>query len=185
MIMDKLFIPIVLGTNREGNFSQKVADFVLAEAEKFGFETELVKVGDYGHTKTDERDKAMGWKEKMSRADGLIVVSPEYNHGYPGELKLFLDAIYAEYKRKPLGICGVSKSILGGARMVEQLRLVSIELSMVPIRNAVYFNNIQNPETFTDGQLTEADSYAERLRVMFEELAWYGQALKEARQKAS
>lgn len=183
--MSKLYIPIVLGTNRDGNFSQKVSDFVLSEAEKYGFETELVKVGDYNHVKTDERNKATAWKEKMSRADGLVIVSPEYNHGYPGELKLFLDAIYTEYKRKPLGICGVSKSILGGARMVEQLRLVSIELSMVPIRNAVYFNNIQDPETFIGGELAEADSYAERLRVMFEELSWYGQALKEARQKAS
>lgn len=60
----------------------------------------------------------------MTRADGLVIVSPEYNHGYPGEMKLMLDQLYKEYNRKPVGICGVSSGALGGARMVEQLRLI-------------------------------------------------------------
>lgn len=170
-----LFIPVVLGTAREGNFSAAVTQYVNKEAEQFGFKTELVRVGDFGHLKTDERDKAERWRELMAKADGLIIVSPEYNHGYPGELKLFLDAIYAEYKHKPLAICGVSKSILGGARMVEQLRLVSIEFSMVPLRNAVYFNNIQDPHSWDPTEM------GKRLENLFTELKFYAEALKLAR----
>ena len=74
----------------------------------------------------------------MLAADGLIVVSPEYNHGYPGPLKEVLDSLYEEYEHKPIGICGAGGG-LGGSRAVEQLRLVAIELKLVPIREALYF----------------------------------------------
>lgn len=171
----ELFIPVVLGTAREGNYSAKVADFVVGQVAAYGLGTQLVKVGDFGHVKSDERDKAGPWRELMGRADGLIIVAPEYNHGYPGELKIFLDAIYNEYKHKPLGICGVSKTPMGGVRMIEQLRLVSIELSMVPVRNAVYFSNIQDPAGF-DHQL-----YGERLQALLAEVKFYATSLKAAR----
>jgi len=171
-----LLIPVVLGTAREGNYSAKVADFVVKTAMAYGWETELVKVADFGHLKTDERDKATGWKELMGRADGLVIVSPEYNHGYPGELKMFLDAIYDEYKHKPLGICGVSKTPMGGVRMIEQLRLVAIELSMVPTRTAVYFSNIQASVGFDE------EAYKKRLWTLFDEVKFYAASLKAARQ---
>lgn len=170
-----MLVPVVLGTARDGNYSARVADYVLSAVREYGFDTELIRVGDFNHLKTDERDKAIKWKELMGRADGLVIVSPEYNHGYPGELKLFLDAIYNEYKHKPLGICGVSKSFLGGVRMVEQLRLVSIELSLVPLRNACYFPNIQSEPIDEEKQKSS-------LAKMLGELDFYARALKPARE---
>src|SRR6185436_9413407 len=105
-----------------------------------------------------------------------------YNHGYPGELKLFLDEAYKEYHKKPLALFGVSDGGLGGARMVEQLRLVSIELHMVPIRNSVYFSNANNLFN-NDGTLNDSiKEYDARITKVFDELKWYGNALKVARE---
>ena len=82
-----LFIPIILGSGREGRNSEKAATFVLEEAKKYGqFETQCIDVRDFGISRTDNTvtlEKAKWFSEHMSRADGLIVVSPEYNHGYP------------------------------------------------------------------------------------------------------
>src|SRR3989338_3435833 len=171
-----LFIPILLGSGREGRQSEKAANFVLHEAQAYGqFETQLIDARDFALSRTDNTvgsTDAKAFSELIKRADGLIIVAPEYNHGYPGELKLVLDQLYKEYNRKPLGICGVSSGMLGGGRMVEQLRLVAIELQMVPIRNAVYFPMVKN--LFDgDGNIKDGDGYRKRLSVFFDELAWY------------
>lgn len=180
----KLFIPIILGTAREGRASENVAKFVLGEMAKFtDVETELIDARDYRLEATDNtesKEKAKKLSEKISRADGLIIVSPEYNHGYPGELKMMLDMLYREYFRKPIGICGVSMGGLGGARMVEQLRLVSIELHMVPIREAIYFSNAQ--QLFDEGGAIKDQSYVSRFKTFMDEMSWYAKALKEARE---
>lgn len=184
--MAQLFIPILLGSAREGRESEKAAKFVLEEARKYGkFDTEFIDVRDYVgencRTAAMPQEKSKKWSEIMRRADGLIVVSPEYNHGYPGELKLMLDEIYEEYNRKPLAICGVSIGALGGARMVEVLRTAAIELQMVPVRSAVYFSNIR--DLFNNKGEIQDESLIERLKTLFEELSWYAEALKKAREK--
>ncbi len=163
------FIPLILGTGREGNESEKIAQFVFEEAKKYNFEVLLIKPREYldqpftGGMREEKRNKL---SEIFSRADGFLIVSPEYNHGYPGELKLLLDEFYEEYQHKPVGICGVSAGKLGGARMVEQLRLVFIELQAIPLRNAVYFSYISNFEK-------EKENYREFLKKLFEELKYY------------
>ena len=116
-------------------------------------------------------------------ADAFIIVSPEYNHGYPGELKIFLDHFYEELNRKPVGICGVSGGSLGGARMVEGLRLSMIEFQAVPIRNAMYFGKVYDMFN-KDGTMIEPDKYAKLMVGMLEELTWYAKALKVAREAA-
>ncbi|MCL5411344.1 MAG: NAD(P)H-dependent oxidoreductase [Patescibacteria group bacterium] len=179
-----MYMPVILGTAREGRQSEKAAKFVLVELEKAGLETELVDVRDFliGHTdNTGTTELARKWAEKMKRADGLIIVSPEYNHSFPGELKLMLDALYQEYMNKPIGICGVSAGPLGGARAVEQLRLVSVEFHLVPIREAVYFSEIN--ELFEEnGEIKDA-AYSNRVKKLLDELIWYAKALKTEREK--
>ena len=180
-----LFIPILIGTARDGRLSKYAAQFVLEEAKKDSrFETELVDVKDVlTHIKTirPEDMQESPWKKIMERADGLIIVSPEYNHGYPGELKLLLDELYVEYNRKPVGICGVSNGAFGGARMVQSLRPVLIGLEMVPIKNALYF---LNSKTLFDseGRITDP-SFVNRAKIFFDQIIWYAEALKVAREK--
>ncbi|MCX5726397.1 MAG: NAD(P)H-dependent oxidoreductase [Candidatus Saganbacteria bacterium] len=175
-----MYIPIILGTAREGRQSEKVARFMLLEVKKAGLETELIDVRDYrveatDNTETTPQAKSLG--EKIKKADGLIVVSPEYNHGYPGELKMLLDMIYKQYAKKPLGICGVSAGGLGGARVVEQLRQVFIELRMVPIREALYFPAVQ--DLFDDkGNIKDPASYSSRVKSFLDELLFYASSFK-------
>ncbi|MBI1984628.1 MAG: NAD(P)H-dependent oxidoreductase [Candidatus Wildermuthbacteria bacterium] len=183
--METIFIPILLGTAREGRQSEKAAKFVLQQAVSYGkFETELLDVRDFVSLAKTERmpeNESSRWSKIMTRADGLIIVVPEYNHGYPGELKLMLDQLYKEYNRKPVGVCGVSMGPLGGARMVEALRTSLVELQMVPVRNAVYFSSIQ--DLFDENGTMKDDSYAKKLLVLFDEVLWYAKALQKARNK--
>ena len=179
-----MFIPIILGTARAERNSLMPAKYILDQVAKAGFETQLLDVKDFRLAATDnslEAPTSQEYAKIIDRADGLIIVSPEYNHGYPGELKMMLDMAYKEYFHKPVGICGGSIGILGGARMVEQLRLVCIELHMVPIREAIYFPTVQ---TLFDakGAITN-ETYAGRVKTFLDELKWYAEALKIARGK--
>lgn len=178
-----LYIPIILGTAREGRQSENAANFVLSEVQKLqNVEAELIDVRDYRIEATDNTgnpEPAKRWAEKATRADAFIIVSPEYNHGYPGELKMMLDMLYGEYARKPVAVCGVSAGGLGGARMVELLRPVLVEFHMVPIREAVYFSEIGRLFD-EDGAITDP-SYSERVQNMLNELTWYASALKDAK----
>lgn len=180
-----LFIPILLGTAREGRRTENAARFVFEQAKKDGrFETQFLDVRDFvisGKTKgCMSKEKSKEWKNIMTRADGLIIVSPEYNHGYPGELKLMIDELYDEYKHKPMGLCGAGGG-LGGGRAVEMLRLVAIEIQMVPLHNAVYFSNIGT--LFDENGKIKDESYGERVKKLFDELVWYAEVLKTAREK--
>ncbi|MDD1740323.1 MAG: NAD(P)H-dependent oxidoreductase, partial [Methanothrix sp.] len=106
---------------------------------------------------------------------------PEYNHGYPGELKMMLDMLFSEYAHKPVGICGVSSGPWGGVRMLEQLRLVCLAAHMVPTGEAVYFPRIQ--ELFDDqGQFLGKSQHGQARRLL-EELIWYARALKAGREQ--
>ncbi len=175
-----MYIPIILGTAREGRQSAKAAKFMLAEAVKFGFDSEIIDPRDYRIAATDNSKSSPQAKklaEKIIKADGIVIVSPEYNHGYPGELKMMLDMLYGEYAHKPVGICGVSSSGLGGARMVEQLKQICIELHMPPIRESVYFSNVQN--LFDDSGKILDDAFIARAQKFFEELNWYAEKLKQ------
>jgi NAD(P)H-dependent FMN reductase len=178
-----MFIPVILGTARKGRQSEKVANFVLEETKKAGFDSTLIDVRDFRIDATDKSQVSPQAKKlipMIEKADAFIIVSPEYNHGYPGELKMMLDMLYQQYARKPVGFCAVSAGGLGGSRVVEQLRQVVVELHMVSIREALYFPVVQ--DLFDEGgKLKSPDSYKDRLKSFFDELAWYADALKSAR----
>jgi len=165
---------VIIGTARENNKTEKIAQYVHAQAMHFGFDAQLVRPQetiDSFITLGTSDTKKTAWSKLASSAQGYIIVSPEYNHGYPGELKLMLDQAYKEYAHKPVGIVGVSSSVLGGARMVEQLRLVSIELSMIPVRSAVYIREIQNVLDETGNM--QDNTLTDRLTILFEDIQWY------------
>ena len=178
-----MFIPVILGTAREGRQSEKVAKFMIEETKNAGFETELIDVRDFRTEATDKLQASPQAKKLIpiiEKADGFIIVSPEYNHGYPGELKMMLDMLYQQYAKKPVGFCAVSAAGLGGARVVEQLRQVVVELHMVSIREALYFPFVQ--DLFDGGgKLKSPDPYKDRIKNFFDELAWYAGALRSAR----
>jgi NAD(P)H-dependent FMN reductase len=178
-----LNIPVILGTARRGRQSEKVARYILEKAREFGFESELIDVREYiipATDNTEEIPQAKKLSQKIRRSHGLIVVSPEYNRGYPGELKIVIDMLYEDYARKPVGIIGVSMGGLGGSRVVEQLRTVFLALKMVPISEVIYFSRVQDMFD-KEGRIREK-SYDERVRPFLQELEWYAKALKAARE---
>ena len=167
-----MYIPIILGTARVGRQSEKVANFVFEQLKTNNIDTEILDVRDYSLTATDgsgESDLAKKLASKITQSSAIIIVSPEYNHGYPGELKLMLDLLYEEYFDKPVGFCGVSKSPMGGVRVVEQLRLVAIELRMVPIRDAVYFSNVE--QLFDSQNQIQDKSYTKKVSLLLDKLS--------------
>jgi len=180
----RLSIPVILGTARQGRYSEKAAEFMFNEVRKLAeVDSEMVDIRDFLTGVTDSTgtsDQARRFAEKVTKADGLIIVAPEYNHSYPGELKITLDMLSKEYTHKPVGICGVSSGMLGGARAVEQLRLVAIELRMAPIREAVYFSRVR--DLFDENGEIKDESYRPRIEKFFAELLWYARALKVARE---
>lgn len=174
-----MYIPIILGTARKGRQSDKVANFMLQEITKTELESEIIDVRDYSIEATDNTGKlpqAKKFAEKITKAEALIIVSPEYNHGYPGELKIMLDMLYNEYLSKPVGFCSVSSGGFGGIRMIEQLRLVSLELHMIPIHETLYFPNIQN--LFDESGDIKDQAYYKRARVFLDELIGYAKTLQ-------
>jgi NAD(P)H-dependent FMN reductase len=177
--MNTMYIPVILGTAREGRQSEKVATFMCGLAIKAGLETEIVDIREYRIAATDNTGNiphAKKWGEKIIKADGMIIVSPEYNHTYPGELKMFLDMLYKEYARKPVALCGVSSGPWGGTRGVQALRLTCIALGMHPILETGYFPFIQDQfddegrikdaalERSADGMIKSLIAQAEALR---------------------
>jgi NAD(P)H-dependent FMN reductase len=138
-------IPIILGTARDGRQSEKVARYVYEQVKKASVETEIIDVRDYRIAATDkagELPEAKKLAAKIVSADALIIVSPEYNHSFPGELKMMLDLLFDEYANKPVGLCGVSRGMLGGARGMQSLRLALLGMKLTPVYEAVYFANV-------------------------------------------
>lgn len=183
--MEKLFIPVLLGTSRQGRLSEPVAKFVVDQLVANGFTSELVDPRDYLTAPVTEAcmppESSKAWTDLMARADGLMIVSPEYNHGYPGELKLMLDELDKEPNRKVAAVCGVSDGPVGGARMVEGLHQVLIDLKMYVLPMSAYFSNVK--ELFDEKGVVRDTGYTEKLQKMCTEIAWWGGVLKTARQK--
>lgn len=189
--MANLFIPVVLGTAREGNSSQKAARFIFEELKKQdGVETEFVDVAEHVTSPVTTppwgvggaNEKPTAWTEIANKADAFILVIPEYNRGYPGELKILLDSHFDHYDKKPVGLCGVSSGMFGGARVLDHIKPVLVEMKMTPIRSDLHFAKMK--ELFDEnGNITD-DEAAERAAAMFTNLIWYAEALKAKRESA-
>jgi NAD(P)H-dependent FMN reductase len=178
-----LFIPLILGTAREGRQSENVARFVFEQTKKRAdVETELIDVRELPMKLDDagEQMKDPKFSAAIERCDGLIIVTPEYNHGYPGLLKHALDMNLKEYIHKAVGICGVSAGPFGGARVIEGLLPVMRELGLVAIFEDVNFGNVAR--IFDDqGNLLD-QNYVRRLNKFLNELVWMARVLRHGRE---
>src|SRR5215813_12603045 len=181
-----LFIPVILGTTRKGRASENVAKFVLGELQKReNVETELIDILELNLPYDDagEALKDARFCNPVARADGLILVVPEYNHGYPGILKHVLDSNLKEYIHKAVVICGVSAGGFGGTRVIQNLLPVMRELGLVTIFWDGNFSNAQ--QLFgADGAILDS-SYSRRLEKFFQELIWMATVLRYGRENVT
>jgi NAD(P)H-dependent FMN reductase len=181
-----LFIPVVLGTVRQGRMSEHVARFVHGELRKrAGVESELVDIRELSLSTADEgagaRDER--FTETVARADALVLVVPEYNHGYPGLLKHALDTNLKEYIHKAVGVCGVSAGPFGGTRVIENLLPVLRELGLVTIFWDGNFSSVQKAFD-KEGNLADT-AYVRRLEKFFRELVWMAKVLRHGREQVA
>lgn len=186
-------VTIILGSTRQGRQGGKVAQWVRQQAAKrTDFESELVDLREWALPFLDipvspasVKDGNYGpevinrWASKIRESDGFLIVTPEYNHGYPAVLKNALDWVYAEWNRKPVAFVAYSGGPISGARVVEQLREVTIELQMVPLRFDVLVPNVSKMFD-NDGNVAD-ESWNKRLHNVFDHLVWWTNLLREAR----
>ena len=178
-----LFVPVILGTPRQGRMSEHAARLMHSRiAERPDIETELIDVRSLSIPVDDagEALKDHELSETMNRADALVIVSPEYNHGYPGLLKHVLDTNLKEYIHKAAGIVGVSAGVFGGARAIQNLIPVLRELGLVTIFWDVNFTTVGS-RFDEDGNLLD-DSILPRLDMFLDELLWMAETLRYGRE---
>jgi NAD(P)H-dependent FMN reductase len=178
-----LFIPIILGTPRQGRESEHVAQLVFEQTKKRdGVETELIDVRKIPMKFDDagEQMKDSKFSATINRCDGLIIVTPEYNHGYPGLLKHALDMNLKEYIHKAVGICGVSAGSFGGTRVIENLLPVMRELGLVAIFEDVNFGHVG--KLFDEAGKLLDQSFVHRIDKFLNELIWMSRVLRYGRE---
>jgi NAD(P)H-dependent FMN reductase len=178
-----LYIPVILGTTRKSRQSAHVARLLADEvAKRPGVTTELI---DIATLKMNLKDVGSGtgdpgFAEKMNRADALVIVSPEYNHGYSGLLKHVLDSCLKEYIHKAVGIAGVSAGPFGGTRVVENMLPVMRELGLVTIFWDLNFSNVG--KAFDERGKLADESYLRRIDKFLKELVWMATTLRYGRE---
>lgn len=189
-----LHIKVIAGSTREGRFSDKAAAWIAEEIKKQeGVMVEVLDLRNYDMPFFNEpmspafkqepyKNEAVArFTKKIAEGDAFVMVTPEYNHSTSAVLKNALDWVYPEWNNKPVAF--VSYGSVGGARAIEQLRQIAIELQMTPIRNSVHIPGEQYfPVLF--GKVTASNlfsSQSEKSEAMITQLLWWTRALKNAR----
>lgn len=190
-----LNIPIVLGSVRDGRKSEAPARYILEKVKALGHASQLVDFKEislpfYNETKLPieffkfgyPNENAQKWSDIARAADAFVVVSPEYNHGYPAVLKNALDWGYSEFGRKPFGLVGVSNGAVSGARMIENLRPIIQNFNAMSIRETVMIGPIEK-YFGDDGKLLNPE-LDKKIDGLLASLEWWAETLKAGRDKA-
>ncbi len=178
-----LAIPVILGTTRKGRMSLHAARFIVGQLKKRkGVTTELIDIAELNLPIDDAGAgvKDARFSAAMERADAIVVVTPEYNHSFPGLLKHVLDSCLKEYIHKAAGVVGVSAGPFGGARVIEHFLPVLRELGLVSIFWDVNFGGVE--QVFgQNGELID-QAYIRRTEKFLSELIWMAKVLRYGRE---
>jgi NAD(P)H-dependent FMN reductase len=177
----KLNLPVLLGTNRKLRNSAFPARWLVGEMQKRpDIQTRLFDVSEFALPHDDYgqelKDRFPEWRDAIIQADGLVIISPEYNHGYPGALKAVLDLLLKEYIHKAVAFVGVSAGPWGGTRVIEAMVPMVRELGL-----AVTFTDLNFPKVQTifdaDGKLLDP-AFTQRAAAFLDELVWMSRVLR-------
>jgi len=176
-----LFVPVILGSIRQGRRSHAAAQLLAERVAAGGHRTALVDLAElglpmYDEAESSEQHAAVGeFRRLLGESQATVWLTPEYNHGYTAVIKNAIDYLHGELRRKPVLVCDLSRGAIGGARAVEQLKLVLVELHAVTIRESIYFADART--LFDDGEAPRRTNLVERIDYAMAELDWYAQAL--------
>jgi NAD(P)H-dependent FMN reductase len=175
-------VGLIYGSTRPGRFCDRVAEWAAKEMLNDGrFEIDAIDpaaaIGADAGGST-----GLSLPERIGMAEAFVVVTPEYNHGYPAPLKSLIDSVGAEWQAKPVAFVSYG-GVSGGLRAVEQLRQVFAELHTVTMRDAVSFAGAW--EQFDgNGKLLHPERHHRAMTKMLKQLHWWAVALREARSVA-
>jgi NAD(P)H-dependent FMN reductase len=189
-------LQVIVGSTRPSRAADKVIPWVTSRAALHeAFETELIDLrdwplpmfGEHMGSIGDRRDPSYSdeivrrWNRKIAEADAYLVITPEYNHSIPGELKNAIDSVFVSFafRNKPLAAVGYSAGVGGGIRAIEHLVQIAVEVEAVPLRSTVILPYVE--QAFAkDGE--PADPATEvSLQIALDDLAWWAKALHQAR----
>jgi NAD(P)H-dependent FMN reductase len=178
-----LRLAIIIGSTRTGRFGPVVAKWFLEQTrDRVDLDAELIDLADFALPSVypgDRDETVRAFTDKLDRADAFVVVTPEYNHGYPASLKQAIDLANREWHAKPVAFVSYG-GISGGLRAVEQLRQVFAELHATTIRDTVSFHRAW--AAFGDSGLPhDPDSCDAAAKKLLDQLTWWAAALREAR----
>src|SRR5450755_4862522 len=187
---------IIVGSTRPTRAAERVFPWVAEEAIRHGsfdvevldlrdwnlpfFQEHMGTIGDFADpTYSDPVVKA--WNNKIAEGDAYLIVTAEYNHSVPGQLKKAIDNVFVSFalRNKPIGFVGYSGGVAAGTRAVEHLALIAIEAEAVPLRNSVVIPFVN--EAFRDDGEPAAPATDIALTITLEDLSWFSTALGRAR----
>jgi NAD(P)H-dependent FMN reductase len=187
-------IQVIVGSTRPNRFGEKPARWVAEHlAARGDLHVETIDLRDYplpffeqplppAYSLRDYPDDAIArWGAKVDQADGFVFITSEYNHGYPASLKNAIDHLFPEWHRKPVAFVGYGN--VGGARAIEQLREVVVELEMAPLRHAVHIlPDVMRPAMQTEGYDSSLfEPLLPKLQLLGDDLAWWARTLAAGR----
>lgn len=181
----RLRAAVIVGSTREGRFGGTVAQWFIKQAQQRGdVDIDVIDLVDTPLPPVHREQpppEVRDFTARIDAADMFVIVTPEYNHGYPASLKLAIDFARVEWRAKPVGFVSYGGRA-GGLRAVEQLRQVFAELHMVSVRDVVSFHMAHN-QFDEHGQPKDLASANAIAKTMLDQLAWWALALREARAK--
>lgn len=173
-------LALIYGSVRPGRLCETVARWASVEIDRYGGFL-LHVIDPLVLRTTDAGLDVPSLRREVDRADAFVVVTPEYNHGYPAALKELIDADAHGWIAKPVGFVSYG-GLSGGLRAVEQLRQVFAELHATTIRDGVSFANAR--DRFDDvGRLLEPDRAHTAMATLLDRLRWWALALRDARRR--
>lgn len=192
--MSKPRIAVVLGSTRDSRFGEKPARWIEAKARARDWDVEFLDLRDFDLPFFNEvasnawapsqSEAAKAWQAKIATFDGFIFVIAEYNRSITASLKNALDQAYVDWNRKAFG--AIAYGSVGGARAVEHLRNIGVELQMAPTRSAVHIGGGDfwkvHPGFGGSGNLADIEgSIGPSAKSMLDELLFWTNAAKAAR----
>jgi len=186
VVEDRQQLAIIVASTRQGRFGGVVAQWFLSQArQRDDMDLDLIDLAEVGLPAVlgQASPAVQAYIERIDRADAFVVVTPEYNHGYPASLKQAIDLPHGQWRAKPVGFVSYG-GMAGGLRAVEQLRQVFPELQAMTVRDTVSFH-------MADARFDEAGEPREPIgcnaaaHQMLDQLAWWSAALRAARRAES
>ena len=188
-------IALIIGSTRASRFADIPAQWMLAQAQaRDDMTVELVDLRDYNLPLFNELASnaympsqdanAVKWQNKMAEFDGYVFVVAEYNHSVSAALKNALDQAYVEWTHKPMS--AIAYGSMGGARALEHLRNIAVELQMVPTRNAVHIGGGDfwrvHPGMGGSGNISDIEAaLLPSAKLTLDDVVWWANATMAAR----